>query len=109
MSLSEYRGMWLVAMFDLPVVTKTERRQYARFRKALLCDGFVMLQFSVYARYCASEDASDVHRKRIKLSLPPEGQVRVVSLTDRQFGKMEVFLGKKREKTEPAPAQMEFF
>src|SRR5690606_25570553 len=48
--LSEYEGMWLFAMFDLPVVTKTDRRNYARFRKKLLEEGFMMLQFSVYAR-----------------------------------------------------------
>ena len=46
--------MWVVAMFDLPVETQQNRRDYARFRKALLKDGFMMLQFSVYARYLPS-------------------------------------------------------
>ncbi|HHT9133449.1 MAG TPA: CRISPR-associated endonuclease Cas2, partial [Candidatus Avalokitesvara rifleensis] len=48
---SEYRAMWLFAMFDLPVDTKKARREYTRFRKALLTEGFTMLQYSVYARY----------------------------------------------------------
>lgn len=101
--------MWLVAMFDLPVDTQARRRAYTRFRKVLLKDGFTKLQFSVYARYCVSEDASKVHRQKIRDELPEEGEVRVVTLTDHQFGKMEVFFGKKRAPTEEKPLQLEFF
>lgn len=107
MTLSAYKGMWLVAMFDLPVDTPRLRKVYTRFRKGLLRDGFTMLQYSVYARYCASDEASQVHRKRVKEGLPEEGEVRVVTLTDHQFGKMEVYIGAKRTKTEQAPLQLE--
>ena len=54
--LSGYRGMWLFAMFDLPVTTAKARKRYAQFRKVLIEQGFSMLQYSVYARYCASEE-----------------------------------------------------
>ena len=108
MSFSTYKGMWLMAMFDLPVDSKEHRRAYAQFRKALLRDGFCMLQFSVYARYCVSEELSVVHRKVIHCALPDDGQVRVVTLTDHQFGKMEVLVGKTRQPTEQAPVQLEF-
>lgn len=101
--------MWLFAMFDLPVDTRKARREYARFRKALLQDGFTMLQFSVYARYCPSEEASRVHYKRVRTALPPDGQVRLLFVTDRQFGKMEVYFGKKRQQAEDPPAQMMLF
>jgi CRISPR-associated protein Cas2 len=107
--LSGYRSMWLFAMFDLPVTDKEARRQYAAFRKALLQQGFCMLQFSVYARHCASEESSDAIRQRIRSVLPPEGQVRVVAITDRQFGKMEVYFGKNRSPTEDPPAQFMLF
>ena len=101
--------MWLLAMFDLPVETKTQRRIATNFRKGLLKDGFTMLQLSVYARYCANENASEAHRKRIKAGIPDEGFVRVVSLTDIQFAKMGNYVGKKRKDPEPVPAQLEFF
>ena len=101
--------MWLVALFDLPVDTREARRQYVMFRKSLLNDGFLMLQYSVYARYCGSEEASEVHRKRVRAALPPNGEVRVVALTDRQFGKMEVFRGKKRGPAEKKPQQLMLF
>ena len=109
MKLSEYKGMWIVALFDLPVLTQQHRLAYTRFRKGLLRDGFTMLQYSVYARYCASEDASAPHHARIRNTLPDEGQVRVLMLTDRQFGKMAVFTGKNRKPTETPPLQLEFF
>ena len=106
---SGYKGMWLFAMFDLPVKTQVDRKRYSRFRKALLREGFTMLQFSVYARYCNTEESSEIHRKHIEASLPPEGQTRLVAITDRQFGKMEVFFGKNRESAEAPPAQLVLF
>ncbi len=108
-AVSGIRAMWLFAMFDLPVVTKKARRDYTRFRKGLLKRGFSMLQFSVYARYCASEESSAAYRNQVSRTLPDSGQVRLLSVTDRQFGKMEVFFGKKREPVEDPPAQIMLF
>jgi CRISPR-associated protein Cas2 len=108
-ALSGYRGMWLVAMFDLPVHTKAARRAYAQFRKTLLAEGFSMLQYSVYARYCTGEESSEAFRRRIRRSLPSEGQIRLLAVTDRQFGKMEVYYGKTRSRAEKPPEQFLLF
>lgn len=86
--------MWLLALFDLPVKEKDQKRAYVKFRRHLLVEGFSMLQYSVYAQYCVSEDASVAKRRRIRNRLPGQGQVRLVSVTDKQFAAMEVFLGK---------------
>ena len=107
--LSGYKAVWIFALFDLPVTTREHRRQYARFRKELLKEGFSMLQYSVYARYCPSEESGLGHRRRISLVLPPRGQVRLVSVTDRQFEKMEVFYGKERAPGEEPPQQLMLF
>lgn len=109
MDLSGYRAMWLIAMFDLPVDTKKARRDYALFRKALLKDGFTLMQFSVYIRHCASEENADVHVQRVEAFLPPDGEVRLLRITDKQFERMRVFWGKRRKRAEPPPAQLEFF
>lgn len=108
-NLSEYQGVWLLAMFDLPVDSKKARKAYSRFRKALLKQGFMMMQFSVYARYFASEESSATIRKRIEAILPSQGHVRLLLITDRQFGKMEVFDGKTRACPEEAPKQLLLF
>ena len=107
--LSAYKGMWLFAMFDLPVTTPRARRDYTRFRKLLIREGFSMLQYSVYARYYASEERTLAQRRRLRESLPPKGQVRLLAVTDRQFGKMEVFLGKSRKTAEKPPEQLLLF
>jgi CRISPR-associated protein Cas2 len=101
--------MWLIAMFDLPVETKENRRHYTRFRKMLLKDGFMMLQLSVYARYIPSEEAAEVHRRTVRLAVPPLGEVRIIAITDHQFGKMEVFYGKKPREPEQPPLQIMLF
>ena len=107
--LSGYRGMWLFAIFDLPVTTAKARKRYAQFRKVLLEQGFSMLQYSVYARYCASEEMSDAYRSRIRSELPPEGYVRVLAVTDRQFGKMESYIGEMSKPLEEPPSQLVLF
>lgn len=109
LNLSAYRAMWLLAMFDLPVETKENRKDYTRFRKTLLKDGFMMLQFSVYARYIPSEEAAEAHRRTVRCAVPPLGQVRLVALTDHQFAKMEVFYGRKPREPEEPPAQILLF
>jgi CRISPR-associated protein Cas2 len=108
-ALSGYKAMWLFAMFDLPVDEPELRREYTQFRKSLLKEGFTMLQYSVYVHYVASEETEQVYRRRVQQSLPSHGQVRVISLTDRQFEKMEVYVGKKRKRTEDPPHQLMLF
>ncbi len=73
-NLSGYKGVWLLAMFDLPVDTPAARKAYTQFRKVLLRYGFSMLQFSVYARYFASEDASRSYRGIVRPHCPAKGR-----------------------------------
>ncbi len=107
--VSEYRAMWLVVMFDLPVKTKAERRRYSRFRALLLGEGFSMLQLSVYARPFPAEEASEPTRNMLRRELPPKGYVRLLMVTDRQFGKMKSFYGNKEAPIEEPTRQALLF
>ena len=109
MQLSGYRCMWLLVMFDLPTDTKKARRDYTQFRKGLLEDGFSKMQYSVYIRHCASEENATVHFRRVENMVPPDGEVRIMTVTDKQFERMRIFWGKNRRQPEAAPAQLEFF
>ena len=109
MKLSGYRAVWIFAMFDLPTDTKKARKDYTHFRKNLLKNGFSMVQYSVYVRHCASEENADVHYNRVKGFLPPDGEVRLVSVTDKQFARMQIFWGKMRKPTAGPPRQLELF
>ena len=90
---SQYRIMWVIVLFDLPTDTSEDRKTAAQFRKTLLKDGFQMLQFSIYVRYCSSDENAKVHIQRTKRSLPERGHVGILKITDKQFGLMELFYG----------------
>ncbi len=93
MNEEDVRFMWLFVFFDLPVGSKEQRRRATRFRGALKDDGFMMLQFSVYARVCRGQDAVEKHLRRVRGTLPSEGSIRALQVTDRQYGHMELMLG----------------
>jgi CRISPR-associated protein Cas2 len=106
---SEYKSVWLFTLFDLPVESKLDRRNYSRFRNLLLDNGFTQMQYSVYARFCASDEIAETYRQRITGALPPDGYVRLLAVTDRQFARMQNFYGKRRAAIEAAPDQLMLF
>lgn len=106
---SEYQIMWIFVFFDLPTKTKRERKIYADFRKNLLRDGFTMFQFSIYLRHCPSRENADVHIKRVKNWLPENGYIGILTVTDKQFGQMELFRGCQKMNKEVAGQQLELF
>ena len=83
--LSSYRLMWILALFDLPVQTKAERKLASKFRNDLLDLGFQMVQFSVYMKYCSSKESAETLIKKVKLAVPKYGNVKIITITDKQF------------------------
>ena len=84
---------WLVVAFDLPVGTRQQRKEATIFRKFLLDDGYLMAQFSVYARACVSFARQQTHLDRVKKNLPPEGRVRAIFVTRAQWERSFVIQG----------------
>jgi CRISPR-associated protein Cas2 len=107
--LNAYRIMWLFVFFDLPVVKKTEQKAAALFRKNIMKDGFVMMQYSVYTRHCASEESAQVHIKRVKAMIPEKGQVSILKVTEKQYGDIANFWGLKERPPANTPTQLEIF
>jgi len=107
--LNAYRIMWLFVFFDLPTDTKKDRKNYSIFRRKLLKDGFNMMQYSVYTRHCASKESLEVHVKRVEEFLPSKGQVSILEITDKQYGKIRNYWGKEKESVKTGPQQLELF
>ncbi len=107
--LNSYRIMWLIVFFDLPVQTKIQRKQAARFRKSLETFGFTMLQYSVYMRHCPSKESLAAQVKRIKLTVPPAGKISILKITDKQYSDIINYSGKMRELLPETPRQLELF
>lgn len=102
--------MRLMVFYDLPVVSKSDRKTYAKFHKFLLRNGYDMIQFSVYARICNGQDSVDKHLARLSANMPGSGSVRSMQVTEKQFGDIRVLVGEKKKKENPKYAgQLSFF
>jgi CRISPR-associated protein Cas2 len=107
--LNQYKIMWVFVFWDLPNETPSEKKIAHAFRKKIITDGFTMLQFSMYMRHCASRENADVHIARVKNALPPTGHIVIFAITDKQFGDMQVFYGRKPTKPKQGPQQLELW
>jgi CRISPR-associated protein Cas2 len=97
-------------MYDLPTETKKDRKAAMRFRKNLMQDGFCMFQFSMYVRHSDSAENAEVHKNRVvNKFLPEHGKVGVLQITDKQFGQMQIFFGKKAQELPQPAQQLELF
>lgn len=88
-----YRYMRVIVMFDLPVETDKNRREYRNFRKYLIKSGFMMLQQSVYCKLAQNSTAGDAIGKNVRKNKPEVGLVQVLKITEKQFSKMEYVVG----------------
>lgn len=101
--------MWILVMFDLPVVEKAERKAATEFRNSLLDLGFQMSQFSVYMRFCTSQAQIDTYCKCIETMLPTGGNINILQFTDKQYERIICFRGKAKLPPNNAPEQLELF
>lgn len=99
----EIGGMWCLVMFDLPVGTNEERRRANEFRHLLLDLGYMMVQFSVYARYTPTQSGNRSTVKEIKANLPPEGHVRILHVSDHQWSRSLRFYNHLQSEEEEPP------
>ncbi len=88
-----YRFMRVLVMFDLPVLTNEDKRHYRSFRKTLMQNGFIMMQESVYTRMLLTQSHQKTVLDIIRRNKPPAGLVQVLTVTEKQFSKMEFILG----------------
>ncbi|MGL5380151.1 CRISPR-associated endonuclease Cas2 [Clostridium sp.] len=88
--------MRLIVFFDLPVVQKKDRKEYQQFRRFLINDGYMMIQYSVYSRICNGTEGCNKHISRLKKSLPSKGSVRFIQITEKQYSEMKFLVGKKK-------------
>jgi CRISPR-associated endoribonuclease Cas2 len=88
-----YRFMRVLVFFDLPVVLVEDRREYAKFRRFLLKNGFIMLQESVYSKLALNLTVTNAIISNVKKNSPEKGLVQLLAITEKQFSKMELVIG----------------
>lgn len=91
-----YRYMRILVMFDLPVGTEAERKNYRMFRKHLIKSGFLMLQESVYCKIAQNSTMADAIISNVKKNRPDHGLVQVLKIIEKQYSKMEYIVGESK-------------
>ncbi len=105
--LSGYRLMWMMVLYDLPVVEEHDRHEASKFHRFLLNEGFYMAQYSVYMKHAGSQAAIDAQKKHITKNLPnSNGHVNVLVFTDKQYENIECFLSHKKLPALKNPEQL---
>ena len=91
-----YRYMRILVMFDLPVGTESERKNYRLFRKYLIKSGFLMLQESVYCKIAQNTTVADAIIANVRKNRPDDGLVQVLKITEKQYSRMEYIVGESK-------------
>ena len=86
--------MRILLFFDLPIETTEDKRNYRAFRRILLKNGFIMLQKSVYCKLMTTPSVEMSVKRLIRENKPPAGIVQILTVTEKQFSKMEFIVGK---------------
>lgn len=80
-------------MFDLPVITQADRKEYVKFRKYLIKSGFLMMQESIYCKLSPNSTLADAVVENVRKNKPVKGLVQVLRVTEKQYAKMEFIVG----------------
>ena len=91
--------MRMLVFFDLPTETTEDRRNYTTFRKLLICNGFIMMQESVYCKLLMNSTAEQSITQILRRNRPPKGIVQMLTITEKQFSNMEFLTGQFQSET----------
>lgn len=87
--------MRILVMFDLPTLTSQDKKEYRNFRKYLITSGFLMLQESVYSKLVLNTTSAHLIMDSVRKHKPPSGSLFMLTITEKQFAKMEIVVGDK--------------
>ena len=90
--------MRVIVMFDLPVLSSSQIREYNKFRKFLIKSGFLMMQESIYCKLALNATVVDGIVSNVKKNKPPQGLVQILTLTEKQYSKMDLIVGEVKSK-----------
>lgn len=94
--MSGFRFMRIFVFFDLPMDSLEEKREYRKFRKALIKNGFIMMQESVYCKLMTTPSVENSVKNIIQMNKPSKGVVQTLVVTEKQFVKMEYVVGENK-------------
>jgi len=88
--------MRLIVMFDLPTETSADRRNYRKFRKFLIQNGYSMMQYSVYSKIVLNRPVLNYQKKKLEQNAPYKGYIDTLIVTENQYANIETIVGDRR-------------
>ncbi|QKF85281.1 CRISPR/Cas system-associated endoribonuclease Cas2 [Campylobacter blaseri] len=95
--MMSFRYMRVIVFFDLPTKTSKDIKNYSKFHKFLLKNGFMMLQNSVYSKIVLNQTSANLLSSRVRANSPEKGNIILLSITEKQFNKMEYIIGEQKD------------
>lgn len=83
--MTKYNFMRIIVMYDLPNNNFDENKDYTKFRKNLIKNGYIMMQFSVYIKCLNTKTKFKNEVKKISKFIPTQGNIRILTVTEKQY------------------------
>lgn len=93
------RYMRVLIMYDLPMVSSKNKKDYRVFRKNLIKEGFIMMQESIYVKLVQNQQGADAAITYVKKVKPPDGLIQALVITEKQYGRIVYILGQSGSET----------
>lgn len=87
-----------IVFFDLPNVYLKDKKNYIKFHKYLLSEGFIMMQESVYSKIVLNNQQATLLLDRLRKNSPKKGIIQVLTITERQYSQIEYIIGESNSK-----------
>jgi CRISPR-associated protein Cas2 len=102
--------MWVIAVYDCPMVEAEQRHDYTVFHRTLLQANYLQLQNSLYAKHFPTMAAAEASIQRLKYGIPEGAKVAFFLMTDKQYAMTREFYGTQSTKKQlNVPEQIELF
>ena len=98
--------MRIVLFFDLPSITYADQKEYNKFHKFLIKNGYIMMQESVYTKLALNNSVVLSEKEKLKKNKPPKGLVQILVITEKQFARMEYVVGNKKSDVEDTESRL---
>ena len=98
MNMMRDRVVRTIVFFDLPNVYLKDKKNYIKFRKYLLSEGFIMMHESVYSKIVMNNQQSVLLLERLRKNAPKKGIIQVLTITEKQYSQIEYIIGESNSK-----------
>lgn len=96
-SLSDYRKLRIILIYDLPSVAKDDQKYYRVFNKDIRKLGFFMLQYSVYVKVLTNDSEYNRIISKVSKIIPKKGNIIIIKITEKQYNNMIYLIGTKNK------------